>query len=319
MKKDVSKPSYLFTYKKNSVIKKHQLLTPGKASIIDLDTANALFAEISQSGLPFGYQQANCHNIAHYIRTFLQSKGYECAKIWAFAPMVYSVNSSLLISFTDEKNISPTGKIDWGYHVAPILEVRIGNKVRKMAIDPGLFKSPVRYRTWLAELNTKNIIYLIMDSEWYLYNSSLVTNSQLDNNSDGEANSNQHNIQLPDWFSDKRITDFFKYEDDALAQHWVEQGLAVNETALAFYNAEIKPILNLPQYEDLVNDYKMLVGTVFNFETVFRDNNWNYEMNNDFQLKHQNIIAQYREIYSSNLTKWKESFAFLKNSRSTFL
>jgi hypothetical protein len=227
--------------------------------------------------------------------------------------MVYSTNSSLLISFTDKKNISPTGKIDWGYHVAPVLQVRIGNKVRKMAIDPGLFKSPVRYRTWLAKLNTENIIYLIMDSEWYLYNSSVIPNSQLDKNSNGLSNSNQPNIQLPEWFSDKLITDFFKYEDDALAQNWVEKGLAVNETALAFYNAEIKPILDLPQYEDLVNDYKMLAGNVFNFETIFRDNNWNYEMNNDFQLKHQNIIAKYREIYSSNLIKWIESFGLIKN------
>lgn len=228
--------------------------------------------------------------------------------------MVYSANSSLLISFTDKKNISPTGKIDWGYHVAPILQVRIGNKVRKMAIDPGLFKSPVRYRTWLAKLDTENIIYLIMDSEWYLYNSSMIPNSQLDKNSNGSSNSNQHNIQLPEWFSDKLITDFFKYEDDALAQNWVEKGLAVNETALAFYNAEIKPILDLPQYEDLVNDYKMLAGNVFNFETIFRDNNWNNEMNNDFQIKHQNIIAKYREIYSLNLNKWKEAFALLQNS-----
>ena len=111
----------------------------------------------------------------------------------------------------------------------------------------------------------------------------------------------------------RNITDFFKYEEDALVQHWIEQGLAVNETALAFYNNEIMPILNLPQYEDLVNDYKMLVGNVFNFETIFRDNNWNYEMNNDFQFKHQNIITQYRDIYFSNLNKWIEALSLVKN------
>ncbi len=275
-------------------------------------TANTLFAEISQLGLPYGYQQANCHNISHYITTFLQSKGYECAKIWAFAPMVYSMNNPSLISFTDEKNFSPTGKIDWGYHVAPILEVKIGNNIRKVAIDPGLFKSPVRYRTWLNKLDTKNIIFLIMDSEWYLYNSSMIPNYQLDNNSNGDSNSNQNNVQLPEWFSDKCINDFFKYEENALNEFWIEKGLAVNETALIFYENQIKPILDLPQYEDLISDYKMLTGNVFNFETVFRDNNWNYEMNNDFQLKHQNIITQYREIYSLNLAKWKEAFALLK-------
>jgi hypothetical protein len=315
--RDVTKTSHLFILK-NSVIKKHQLLTPKKASVIDLDTANALFEEISQSGLPFGYQQANCHNISHYISLLLASKGYLCAKIWAFAPVVYSMDNTSLISFTDKKNISPTGNIEWGYHVAPILQVRIGNKVRKMAIDPGLFKSPVRYRTWLAKLNTQNIIYLIMDSEWYLYNSSMIPNSQLQYNSNDLSDLNQPNIQLPEWFSDKLITDFFKYDEDALAQHWIEQGLAVNETAMAFYDTEIKPILYLPQYQDLVNDYKMLVGNVFNFETVFRDNNWNYEMTTDFQYKYQIIIAKYREIYFFNLNKWEIALSSLNqiNSKS---
>jgi len=265
-----------------------------------------------RSGIPFGYQQANCHNISHYISTLLESKGYRCGKIWAFAPVVYSMNSSRLISFTDKKNISPTGKIDWGYHVAPILQVRIGNKVRKMVIDPGLFpKNIVRYRTWLAKLRTRKLIYLIMDSEWYLYNSSMIPNSQIQYNSDGFPNAIQPNIQLPDWFSDKLITDFFKYEDDSLRENWIEKGLAVNETAMAFYDTEIKPILHSKQHQDLVTDYKMLVGNVFNFETIFRDNNWNPEMNDDFQFRHQNIIAKYREIYFSNLQKWQESLASL--------
>jgi hypothetical protein len=265
-----------------------------------------------QSGIPFGYQQANCHNISHYISLFLESKGYQCAKIWAFAPVVYSTSSSKLIRIPDKKNLSPTGKIDWGYHVAPILQVRIGNKVRKMAIDPGLFKTPVRYRTWLAKLKTRKLIYLIVDSEWYLFNSSMVPNSELLANSDESLNANPTNVKLPDWFSDKHITDFFKYEEEALNQHWIEKGLAVNETALAFYDSEIEPALHSKQHQDLVTDYKMLVGNVFNFETVFRDNNWNPEMNDDFQFRHQNIISKYREIYFSNLQKWQESMASLK-------
>jgi hypothetical protein len=55
----------------------------------------------------------------------------------------------------------------------------------------------------------------------------------------------------------------------------------------------------------------MLAGNVFNFETIFRDNNWNYEMDENFQFKHQIIIAKYREIYNSNLKKWQDSLASL--------
>lgn len=261
-----------------------------------------------QSGIPFGYQQANCHNISHYISTLLESKGYHCAKIWAFAPVVYSTSSSKLISFADKKNFSPTGKIDWGYHVAPILQVRIGNKVRKMVIDPGLFpKSPVRYRTWLAKLKIRKLIFLIMDSEWYLFNSSVIPNSQIHPYSNEIIDSYQPNVKLPEWFSDKLITDFFKYEEVSFNEHWVEKGLAINETALDFYDSEIKPLLLSKQNLELTNDYKRLVGNVFNFETIFRDNNWNYEMDEAFQFKHQEIIAKYKEIYFFNLQKWQKS------------
>jgi hypothetical protein len=180
-----------------------------------------------------------------------------------------------------------------------------------MAIDPGLFKTPVRYRTWLAKLKTRKLIYLIVDSGWYLFNSSMVPNSELQANSNESLNANPTNVKLPDWFSDKHITDFFRYEEEALNQHWIEKGMAINETAIAFYDAEIKPIHNSSSHKDLVYDYKMLVGNVFNFETVFRDNNWNYEMNDDFQFRHQNIISKYREIYFSNLSKWQHSLASL--------
>lgn len=242
----------------------------------------------------------------------MASKGYRCAKIWAFAPVVYSTSSSKLISFTDKKNISPNGKIDWGYHVAPVLQVRIGNKVRKMVIDPGMFpKGIVRYRTWLAKLRTRKLIYLIMDSEWYLYNSSMIPNSQIQFEENDLSNLSKPNVKLPDWFSDKLITDFFRYEDEAMEQHWMEKGLSINDTAIVFYESEIKPILHNKLQIDLVSDYKKLAGNVFNFETIFRDNNWNYEMDSDFQLRHQEIIVKYRELYALNLKKWQEALASL--------
>ena len=175
-----------------------------------------------------------------------------------------------------------------------------------MVIDPGLFpKGPVRYRTWLAKLRTRKLIYLIMDSDWYLFNSSMIPNSQLLPYSEKNLDTKPPNINLPDWFSNKLITDFFKYEEASLNENWIEKGLSVNETALAFYVNEIKPLLHSCVNQDLVTDYKILTGNVFNFETVFRDHNWNYEMDDNFQKKHQDIIGKYRDVYTINLNKWK--------------
>lgn len=64
--------------------------------------------------------------------------------------------------------------------------------------------------------------------------------------------------------------------------------------------------------QDLVQDYRNLVGNVFNFETIFRDAMRNYEMNEEFQQKHQLIISKYREIYNQHLTDWQLKLANIK-------
>ena len=46
----------------------------------------------------------------------------------------------------------------------------------------------------------------------------MIPNSQIQYNSNGFLEEIQHNVKLPDWFSDKLITDFFKYEEEALQQ-----------------------------------------------------------------------------------------------------
>ena len=110
---------------------------------------------------------------------FLNQKGISSEKIWAFSPSVYAQNQPELISFTDQKNISPSGKIDWGYHVAPIVKVKIKNKIHQMVIDPALFPNRmVSYRTWLSKIRTKKLIYLIMEGQWYLFNSALITHAE---------------------------------------------------------------------------------------------------------------------------------------------
>ena len=295
-------PPYLST----TIRKKHPLLTDGKSTVVDHSTLIHLFQQILKSGIPFGYQQANCHNISHFTCLFAESKGINAAKIWAFTPGIYSPTSSRLISFTDNQKLSPTGKIDWGYHVAPVVQVQIGNKTRKMVIDPVLFpKGPVGYRSWLAKLKTKRLIYLIMDPEWYLFNSSFLPNSEQEMWDDENLEPIKPNVTFPDWFSDKLVTDFFKYEEDSKQNHWLEKGLAINETASKFYQREIIPILKQPAKSELLQDYRNLVGNVFNFETVFRDQMLNFEMTEEFLEKHQHVIEKYLKSYNKALLRWQ--------------
>ncbi len=237
---------------------------------------------------------------------FLNQKGISSEKIWAFSPSVYAQNQQELISFTDKKNISPNGKIDWGYHVAPVVKVKIKNKIHQMVIDPALFPNRmVSYRTWLSKIRTKKLIYLIMEGPWYLFNSALITHAEFHDIQNSYEFPILPNYILPDWFSDKLITDFFRYDDFSQQNHWLEKGLAINATALHFYHDEVEPLLKSKSDLQKLNDYKNLVGNVFNFETIFRDYAYNYEMDDNFQHQHQSIIIKYRALYEAELAKWQ--------------
>ena len=283
------------------------MLTEGKATVVDMETAQVLFDRIQNEGIPFGYQQANCHNIAHYISLLAKSQGITLAKIWAFTPGIYTTYNTRVISFKDKYQLSPTGKIDWGYHVAPVLLVEQNGIVTKMAIDAILFPNgPVPYKTWLAKIKTRKLIYLLMDAEWYLFNTSHAANTQLeffDINTDEPV---KPNVIFPYWFANKCVTDFFRYEENSKQNGWLEKGLAINDTATLFYENEIKPILNDPLQKSLLKDYRHLVGNVFNFETVFRDYMYNYEMNEHFYETHAAIIEKYRIIFRSECLKWQQ-------------
>ncbi len=269
-------------------------------------TASILFEQIQNAGIPFGYQQANCHNIAHYISLLAESQGIILAKIWAFTPGIYTSHGSGIISFIDQNRLSPTGKIDWVYHVAPVLLVEENGLLTKMAIDPVLFPNgPVPYKIWLAKIKTRKLIYLIMDAEWYLFNTSHAQQSQLEFFDESTDEPMQPNITFPSWFANKCVTDFFKYEDDSKQNCWLEKGLAINDTASLFYENEIKPILEDPYQTALLKDYRDLVGNVLNFEAVFRDYVYNYEMNEDFYQRHLFIIEKYRSIFNMHVEKWQ--------------
>ena len=265
-----------------------------------------LFKEILSLELPYGYLLANCHNLSHFVYLFLNQKGISSEKIWAFSPSVYAQNQQELISFTDKKNISPSGKIDWGYHVAPVVKVKIKNKIHQMVIDPALFPNRmVSYRTWLSKIRTKKLIYLIMEGQWYLFNSALITHAEFHDIQNSYEFPILPNYILPDWFSDKLITDFFRYDDFSQQDHWLEKGLAINATALHFYHDEVEPLLKTKSDLQKLNNYKNLVGNVFNFETIFRDFAYNFEMDDNFQYQHQSIIIKYRSLYEAELAKWQ--------------
>ncbi|MBY0425893.1 MAG: hypothetical protein K2Q22_09670, partial [Cytophagales bacterium] len=236
-------------------------LTPDNTSVIDPATAEILFERVSKQGIEFNYMQGNCHNRAHVLCMLLASYGVTPAKIWAFAPGIFSVDDPILISIPDKNGISAQGNIQWGYHVVPFLLVYEGDRIETWVFDPALFPDgPVVYSVWLEQLHIPNLLCLRMDWEWYLYNSLPWNLSQL--YQDFLQPSAWNRGEEAELLLDMPLHDFFLYEMDSKSNFWLEKGLAIDETAFAFYKNEIQPLMGISKRKDLFDDYRLLVGDV---------------------------------------------------------
>ena len=77
----------------------------------------------------------------------LLERGLTPSKVWAFAASV----TDLLWTETPHH---PEGRVQWAYHVAPILVVREPDGgVREMILDPLLFDRPVPVEEWRNALH----------------------------------------------------------------------------------------------------------------------------------------------------------------------
>lgn len=288
--------------------KKSKIVTPNKASIVTEREAYALFEYLKKEEIPYEYVQGNCHNLSHCTSFLLRKQGINTMKIWAFAPSLYSNTDPTMITVKDKNSISLTETIDWRYHVATVLLVKGQNGiVEEFVIDLALFpKAPVYYRTWLVKFKTQNLIHLFTDAHWYLFNTWYQYTDINATEAEGlQLFHEEPSVKLPKWFPKEVIYDFFEYELDCKENHWLEKGLAINSTAYQFFVNEIYPKQQNAYYSSLQHDYKLMVGDVYNFETIFRDYSTNDEMTEHFQEKHAFIIEQYRLIYHKELDKWK--------------
>ena len=212
------------------------------------------------------------------------SEGIEFADSFVMNPHKWMLtNFDCSAYFVKDKNdLSPTGFVKWGYHVANI--VYEGGKT--WILDFGLCENkPILLEDWLYFFDLKNFQLKINSSDLYLFYSEEV-----------QAKAKSKQIFAGN---------FYAYEGECKENHWMEKGLAINETAFQFFINEIKN----QKDPSLIEDYKLFAGSVNNFETVIKNNAHNKKMTYQFQKKHQLIIAKYRLIYRLILEKWQRKSA----------
>jgi Glutaminase len=115
---------------------------------IEPDQAAAIFAEFAAAeDLALRFPADGCYARTHLMVQRLLDRGLAPSKVWAFAASA----TDLLWTETPDH---PDGRVQWGYHVAPVLVVRgLDGDPHEMVFDPLLFDGPAPVEEWRSALH----------------------------------------------------------------------------------------------------------------------------------------------------------------------
>ncbi|MBM3819918.1 MAG: hypothetical protein FJW14_13010 [Acidimicrobiia bacterium] len=108
-------------------------------SILDsAQEAHRLFLALQREGcdrrtracIPFAYVKDGCTARAHRMCELMLERGVRPGKVWLFGRLRVPTSS-----YPASDCVVP-----WKYHVAPVVQVRVGGRIELFAIDPALFK-----------------------------------------------------------------------------------------------------------------------------------------------------------------------------------
>ncbi len=124
------------------------MTAPRPPDAIEADQAAAIFAEFAAAGdLSLRFPADGCYARTHLMVRRLLGQGLTPSKVWAFAASA----TDLLWTETPDH---PEGRVQWGYHVAPVLVVREPDgEMRGRVFDPLLFDRPVLVEEWRSALH----------------------------------------------------------------------------------------------------------------------------------------------------------------------
>src|SRR5579884_1947674 len=124
------------------------VMVPRLPDAVEWDQALAIFAEFAaDEGLALRFPADGCYARTHVMVQRILGRGLTPGKMWAFA----ASSTDLLWS---EAPDHPGGRVQWGYHVAPVLLVRASDGAsREMVFDPLLFDRPAAVEEWRIALH----------------------------------------------------------------------------------------------------------------------------------------------------------------------
>lgn len=130
---------------------------------ITLEKANELFNKaLKMDDIAWKYNSDGCYARAHLVAKRLKAEGYKVDKVW--------LKGDLYVPETDTS---------WNFHVAPIVYVKVGHEIKKMVIDPTLFKGPVTVEEWDKKITKRTVRGSIVTAFPFPENASSVERAAL--------------------------------------------------------------------------------------------------------------------------------------------
>lgn len=114
---------------------------PEEVGALDGQKAFAFFAQFrSQEDLAFHAPHDGCYARCHLMSTRLRQMGVQVRRVWAFPPTKTRLHA--------KTTRASSGAVEWDWHVAPLVPLRIGDQVEWLVFDPCLFTRPIRMEDW---------------------------------------------------------------------------------------------------------------------------------------------------------------------------
>ncbi len=137
------------------------------------DVQNALANVKTSEFFDYGYLNSGCNYKSHYVNLWLKKKlGMQTFKIWSLSKSVYYYSGyNDRLSVPDPNNLTESGKVEWGYHVALGILVKRHEKnkdfIDTMIVDmPTNSVSPISLKEWFGIQNQKNLYYTFTESKF---------------------------------------------------------------------------------------------------------------------------------------------------------
>ncbi len=243
------------------------------------------------SQIEFNFPQGGCQQRAQIMSMILTKKfNIDHCKVWLFPPVALYMGDPRTLYIEDKNEMTPDNRIEWSYHVAPIVQVLSGNVLNTMVIDPSINnKEPILLDNWFAAIGNSSLSkYSFLLPDKYFFYCLYTSNDMLTTLFDGT---------------------FFNYDNSLIDDLAVEKGLAINDMAIKIIHKHIKPLLSSNHEADKIklNDLKDIFGNTTALDLLISQNisGFSHNSKHRYALTHYSeIITEARNIFNERLTYW---------------